>query len=299
MNNLTCAFGANDGTSPGAKPREKATMRFIILAILLGFLSLADAGSISRGGGSFSSAGRSAPARSMGYQRPSVVPSRPPVTTTPVPRTSTYVAPAPVTVTHAAAPSGGGGFWSSAAGGFTGSLLGNMISTPHAGTTVVTSPGAVAPAAVAAPSVTAVAPTWSLWGLLSDLIAILLIGALLYAAWRGVQFVRVQRRARAADVPFSPVRRFIDVQTAFARCDKEALRTLLGPNIVDQSLADLPAEVSEMKLTGISFEVRANDGESISIHYRADDDSDGSKLNEVWHFRSFNGVYLLDGIEPV
>lgn len=301
-------------------------MRKLFTFLLAALLAVtAYAGSISRGGGSFSrSVSSASTARSIGMSRPSVSkpsstsnyastsrPSYKPSYTPPRPTTSPQYAPAP----SYSSGGSGGGFLSSMAGGFTGSALGSMLFGNHgSGTTVVNNGGggvapavggaamAGAPVAYAAPVTVSSGPTMA--GLLGNILLCLfllcLIGALIWFVWGVIKTAR-QRAAEVEmdpeELPFSPIAKFIAIQQAFAARDTMALHVLLGPDMVDQAVADLPDEPSEYTLANIAYHVVDVSPFTISVHFTADDKSDNTTLNEMWHFRRIGSSWVLNGIE--
>lgn len=277
------------------------------------------AGSFSRGGGSFSRSFSSpSPARSIGMSRPSVAPSysrpaAPPSYTPPRPTTTpSYSAPA-TTVTHSTSGGSGGGFWSSFGGAAAGSLVGQAIGggIGHGGGTTVVNAGGSgavpvastgAVVAGAAPVVVAASPGPSVASILASvLLWLILAGAIALLVWFMVRVYKAARQERMQEsptsLPFSPVSRFLEVQRAFAAKDVAALRALLGPDLIDQTLADLPEEATTPKLTGISYTVADVSDGVVSVHFTADDLMDNTKLDEVWHFTRVGGSWVLNGID--
>lgn len=273
-------------------------MKAISLFIAVGLLTTtAIAGSISRGGASFSrSVSTPSPARSIGMSRPNVSPPAKvspaapaaPAYSAPTPRTNTYVPPpAPTT-----APSGGSNFMSSFGGSFGGSLLGswigNSLGSNHAGTTVVNAGGTVAAGAPGAPMV--VAPqqsfgssVWSaFWGILG-LVMILALLAAVVCAVRWWYYRDYMQRKGIRARPFAATQFFMDVQQAFARRDESTLRRLLTADFAAQMLQDLPDEPSDSKLRYIRYEELDTSATIRTVSYTADDIADGSKINERWH----------------
>lgn len=302
--------------------------RALALLLAVALMPVSFAGSISRSGSSFSrsSSAPSAPARNMGLSRPSVAPpSRPPeVRTAPrvaptAPVTSpssyqaapTYAAPAPMI-----APSTGSTFMSSMGGALVGSMVGNALTGSHGGggnTTVINGGGGgAAPAAAAAPGVvsgggeyaapvavsTSSSIAGTIWSFLLGLIGLSIIFGLIMAAIALYRNYRKEQTMTNKEyLPFSPVAKFLEVQRAFAACDSTALRGLLGQDMVDQAIADLPEEPTQCKLVGISYEVLDVEKNVISIAFTADDLMDNTKINETWHFTRNSGAWLLNGIE--
>ena len=213
-------------------------------------------------------------------------------------------------------------------------MLGNAINGAHGGgggTTVVNNGAPAAGAAVAAPSAdvapsTAGAPAYpypaastpavsgkSVWGWLGDTIAFFLLVALaILGCWliyRLIQGIRKaiddQKDEKANDemlddaLPFSPAAKFWAIQSAFAANDTDALKWLIGPDMLDEALASVLQEPQEAKFSGVCFELIDRSATVISIHYRAHDDVDNVEINEVWHFVLQGGRWLLNGIEQI
>ena len=202
-------------------------------------------------------------------------------------------------------------------GALVGSMVGNALTNNHgSNTTVVTGGGAVpvaaapvaaqagapvveyaAPATVVATAQPTTSISSSIWGFLSGLIGLVLIAALIWAVVSFVRRYRSERAVTTSNLPFSPVSKFLEVQRAFAAKDALALRGLLGEDMYDQLMADLPNEPTESKLVGISYEVLDIDSDVISIAFKADDLMDNTKLNETWHFVRDGKAWVLNGIE--
>lgn len=283
------------------------------------------AGSISRGGGSFSRS-VSSPARSIGMSRPTVTrpatsPSYAPGYSTPRPTTTpTYSGPAPMAAaTHApvVAPSTGSTFLSSMGGSFVGSWLGSSIGSSHGGgTTVVNNggaggvpggavlggvPGAAGPVVVAQ-----AAPSFSLAGFLANaLVCILLaaaIGGLVWFLWGLVKSKRREMQALAfsdspQDLPFGPISRFLELQRAFASKDTTTIRAYTTSDLGEQLVHDLPAEATSMTLKSITYDVLDVGARVLSIRHTAIDTQDDTLVDEVWHYTKDHGTWLLAGIE--
>ncbi|KAF1042601.1 MAG: hypothetical protein GAK35_02648 [Herbaspirillum frisingense] len=302
-------------------------MKAFVVSLTMVMSATAFAGSISRGGSSFSaSRASSSPARSMGAVRPSVVPSTPKPTNTPparpVPSTSPRYARTPtprasppehISAPAAAAPSSGGTFLSSFGGSFLGSMLGSNLGSHGGGSTVVNNNGGVPASAGAAgndggysgaaSSYAQASGESTLSRVFAWILGAAVVAAGLVALTLGL--VHLRRRQKAAEeaaqeeadrMPFSPVGLFNQLQRAFAGKDEPALRRLLGPDMVDQLLANLPEEKSVEKLANITSEVLDRSPNVISVHFTADDLADNTKLNEVWHFRRFGTAWQLNGI---
>lgn len=98
--------------------------------------------------------------------------------------------------------------------------------------------------------------------------------------------------------PFSPISRFIDIQRAFAARDLQTLRVHLSDDLYDQMVADLPPEGSLYTLAGISYVVEHSSRDLFSVRFKATDVSDGTNLDETWHWtRGSAGVWELAGVE--
>lgn len=192
-------------------------------------------------------------------------------------------------------------------GSFVGSMIGNSLFGGHGGgggTTVVNNGGGggAIPAAAAGGTMVAAAPSMSpsawLWQVLVCIMLIAIIGALV---WFIIATIRAVKNKRMEDdpeaLPFSAVSRFLEVQKAFAAKDVQALRTLLGPELIEQVLADLPEEATTAQLVGICYNVVDATKNIISIRFQAEDKMDGTRLDEVWHFSRMGGVWVLNGID--
>lgn len=197
---------------------------------------------------------------------------------------------------------------SSLGGSFLGSWIGSSMGSHNNGTTVVNAGGGGVAPTVAAPgyvtggTVVAAAPSVSPVGFLWQLLGIIVLLAIIAGVlWGIVAVVRSFRREKMMDapatLPFSPVSHFLEVQRAFAAKDVPALRALLGPDLIDQVLADLPEESTAPQLAGISYTVAGISSGVISIHFQAEDRMDGSRLDETWHFSRIGGVWVLNGID--
>lgn len=196
-------------------------------------------------------------------------------------------------------------------------MIGNNISGSHGGSTAVVNTGAAPAAAASAPSVSAPVASYAqpvyqtsssgVWSVFSSILGLISIVVLIFAAfmagrWAYRKFVSVPSTdaepvVEELDVPFPPIAKFIRIQSAFAGKDVDDLRNLLGPNMIDQMLADLPEEASEMTMVGISYDVLDVSSRVVTISYRAFDRADGSDVNERWHFVNVCGNWKLDGIE--
>jgi predicted lipid-binding transport protein (Tim44 family) len=148
-----------------------------------------------------------------------------------------------------------------------------------------------------------------------------LFGTFAMIAWL---IFRSERRSKAASLPrglwvdtmagvhqagsrthidpfvFGAASRFLTIQEAFSQGDEAKLRELLGPDMQQEIAAALAQEhKGPSTVGGVSHEVVDDSGDLVSIHYRAIDYSDGSPMNEVWHFVSLDGQWRLNGIEQV
>ena len=231
----------------------------------------------------------------------------------PTPSTTPQSVLTPTQVTQAPRTGYGAGALLGAAAA--GALADHVLSGNHNGTTVINGggsggyapqsyPGEAAPAyQQQAPVVYAERATPVddfLWGLL----AVCLLGVVGYAAY--YVFLRkpmsYDEHLAGERNPFPPVKAFVDIQRAYCTGDEAALRQLLGPNLVDQMIAQCPKgdAAHEPSHGGISFEVVDHQpGRVISIRYKATDYEDAKELNEVWHFVNTPIGWKLDGVEQV
>lgn len=254
-------------------------------------------------------------------------PSRAPAPTT---SPSSYTSPAPVYAAPAAAPSGGG-FWAPFAGAMGGTLLGNaLFGNNHGsggGTTVINNGtpgggGAAAPVAAAGagavPGVAdaggwaagtpamAAAPAKSygigsfIWDVLSIAFLIAVLVGLAFLAYKAFKMIRnyVNReRGVAATQPFAPTAKFWEIQNAFAAGDVATLKTLLGPDLVDEATRGL--EPSEINLSRISHEIALQNPREFSVHYKFFDGNENTTVDQVWHYELHDGTWKLNGIETL
>lgn len=279
----------------------------LILAAL--FNPPAEAGSVSRGGSSFSPTRAAAsPPRSLGVQRPAPAPAPAPKPT--AQRAATPPVAAATTVTPTVAPSpSGGGFLSSFAGGAAGAVVGNALSSPHhsAGTTVVASPVAANGEPVAVTYAQPVASSFGFARGMLDFVFGMVILAMVvcgsYVLWqRWKRAETAQRRledAASAAPPFYAVLAFLAVQRAFAKKDVDALGDLCSPNMLAGVLNDLPAEPGEMTIAGTSCSMLLDSDTLKTVRYEATDTADNTKLRELWHWVRDGKAWKLDGIQQI
>lgn len=229
-----------------------------------------------------------------------------------------YSAPAPVVV-----QSGGSGFGSSFAGALGGTLIGNALFGHHgsSGTTVVNNGGggyAQGPAPVAqgggyvdngngqmvqsGPVVVQRKEGVSMGSIIVNVILfavlIAVIVGIVFLFYKGFKMIREyvnKERGVGPGQPFSPTARFWEIQRAFANADVTFLKTLLGPDLVDEATNNLQA--STLTLSGVSHEVRLNNPREFSVWYTFEDA--GDQVNQVWHYEKFGNEWLLNGIETV
>lgn len=212
----------------------------------------------------------------------------------------------------------GGMFVSSLGGSLVGSMLGNALSRPSGGTTVVNNGGGSGSGAVASgpgssggfvdPSgnfVGQAAPVskgYTMWNFIGDLITFTILVALLIGiAWlfyKGFKMVKNyinKERGVVPTQPLSPTEQFWTVQKAFAAADVTALQTLLGPDLVNEATQDLTA--STLTLSRVSHEVVLSNSREFSVHYTFEDN--GETINQVWHYELHGSAWKLNGIETV
>lgn len=219
----------------------------------------------------------------------------------------------------APAPSIGGGFGSSFAGALGGSILGNMLFSNHGsgGTTVVNNGGGSggysqgsAPATVVDssgqvisqnPVVVQQKESMSMGSIILNVILFAILIALLVGIailfYKGFKMLKeyINKERGVSNQPFSPTARFWEIQRAFAAADMPFLKTLLGPDLVDEATNGL--EASTVSLSGVSHEVRLHNNTEFSIWYTFTDA--GEQVNQIWHYEKFGKDWLLNGIETV
>lgn len=241
----------------------------------------------------------------------------------PTPAAPVAAAPsyAPAAPSYAApmAQSSGPGFGTIFGGALAGTVVGNMLNGNHngGGTTVVNGGGGSAPGVVAAGSAPAqydqagqaIMPTtvvatksYGIGSFIADVLLFALLVAVLallaYLAYKGYKMARNfvnQERGIGEAQPFAPTGHFWEVQKAFATADLEKLKTLLGPDLVDEATANL--EPVTINLSRVSHEIVRNTPREFSVHYSFFDN--GENVNQVWHYEKFGANWLLNGIETV
>lgn len=215
---------------------------------------------------------------------------------------------------------GGGGFGSSFMGSLGGTIVGNALfghGSHGGGTTVINNGtpngGTVSNGAVAQGpaggfdngpggfSSQPVKKEYTMWNFIGDLITfVILIALLVGIAWlfyKGYKMIKgyVNSERGVGNQPFNPTARFWEIQRAFAAADVAFLKTLLGPDLVDEATNGL--EATALSLSGVSHEVRLNNNTEFSIWYTFTDNSE--QINQVWHYEKFGKEWLLNGIETV
>jgi len=231
--------------------------------------------------------------------------------------TPTYQsAPAPVVVQQSS-----GGFGSTFAGAMAGSMLGNAMFGNHGnngGTTIVNNggTGGVVPQQGGAAISTTVdqsgnpvvvqqveRKSYGIWEFTKDVIAFAFLVAILvgiaYIFYKGLKMIRnfIKRENGTTNMtqPFSPTSQFWEIQKAFSVADVDKLKTLLGPDLVDELTMD--AQPSELALHNVSHEVVLNNPNEFSVHYVFEDS--GEEVNQVWHYELHGGSWKLNGIENI
>lgn len=143
-----------------------------------------------------------------------------------------------------------------------------------------------------------------MWSFIGDVLGFLVvlsifgaIGFLIYTFFKKMrrgQFSQNQS-VTGKDMPFSVDGRFWEIQHAFAKADVAKLKSMLGTEMLDAILKDL--QPSTLKIVDVSFEVRLETLEEISIWYTFYED--GVRVDQVWHFDKIHGQWLLTGLENV
>ncbi|HET8687236.1 MAG TPA: hypothetical protein VFM18_11330, partial [Methanosarcina sp.] len=104
------------------------------------------------------------------------------------------------------------------------------------------------------------------------------------------------------DLPFAPIQKFNQIQTAFAMGNVSVLNETLGPNVYDQMIHDLPAaeDRKNPNLTQISYNVEEHTKNFLAIRYHyTDADENNRYAEDVWNFVLINGAWKLDGIQQI
>jgi len=211
----------------------------------------------------------------------------------------------------------GGVFMSSLGGSLAGNLLANSLFGNHgsSGTTVVNNNGGGGgPVAQNGPSANGVGsldqgsqsmPVKKSYGIgdfIMDIILFaLLIGVVVCIVWafyKGYKMIRDyvnKERGTGTKQPFSPTAQFWLIQNAFATADIALLKTLLGPDLVDEATRDL--EASSLSLKNVSHEVVLDNASEFSVHYTFNDGD--IVIDQVWHYEQHAKSWKLNGIETV
>ena len=211
----------------------------------------------------------------------------------------------------------GGVFMSSLGGSLAGNLLAHSLFGNHgsSGTTVVNNNGGGGgPVAQNGPSANGgssfdqgsqsmpVKKSYGIGDFIMDIILFaLLIGVVVCIVWafyKGYKMIRDyvnKERGTGTKQPFSPTAQFWLIQNAFATADIELLKTLLGPDLVDEATRDL--EASSLSLKNVSHEVVLDNASEFSVHYTFNDGD--IVLDQVWHYEQHAKSWKLNGIETV
>lgn len=212
----------------------------------------------------------------------------------------------------------GGVFMSSLGGSLAGNLLANSLFGNHgsSGTTVVNNNGGGGgvPVAQNGPSANGsssfdqgsqsmpVKKSYGIGDFIMDIILFaLLIGVLVCIVWvfyKGYKMIRDyvnKERGTGTKQPFSPTAQFWLIQNAFATADIALLKTLLGPDLVDEATRDL--EASSLSLKNVSHEVVLDNASEFSVHYTFNDGD--IVVDQVWHYEQHAKSWKLNGIETV
>lgn len=102
----------------------------------------------------------------------------------------------------------------------------------------------------------------------------------------------------------SPVRLFLDIQTAFARNDAATLAKLLGPDMqgfADEARAGRFDATAKHTMTSVQYEIRKEKVDRLSVLYEATDTDPASagRFRQLWHFTVKNGLWALNGIDNI
>jgi len=248
-----------------------------------------------------SSSGYSAPpVGSYGYSSPSPV----------------YSQPSPVT--------NGSTFMSSLGGSLVGNMIGNSLfgHGSHGGGTTVINNGTPSGGTVSSNQMPqtvqsdgsvvssnfAVQPQqkkeeftmWSfIWNVITFAILVAVLVGIAWLFYKGFKMIKGyvdKERGVGPNQPFSPTQHFWDIQKAFASADVTALKAMLGPDVVDELTMDL--QPSSLTIKNVSHEVRLNTPREFSVWYKFFE-TDGTEVNQVWHYEKFGTQWQLNGIENV
>lgn len=255
-------------------------------------------------------------AQKVEQKRPQAAQTAPASTTPGSPAYST--APPPAYAPAQSPGLGAGGvFMSSLGGSLAGNLLANSLFGNHgsSGTTVVNNNGGGGvPVAQNGPSANGgssfdqgsqsmpVKKSYGIGDFIMDIVLFaLLIGVVVCIVWafyKGYKMIRDyvnKERGVGTKQPFSPTAQFWLIQNAFATADIALLKTLLGPDLVDEATRDL--EASSLSLKNVSHEVVLDTAGEFSVHYTFNDGD--IVIDQVWHYEQLAKSWKLNGIETV
>lgn len=158
---------------------------------------------------------------------------------------------------------------------------------------------------------------WSgVWTFVGGVFQFLLLIILAFAAYLGLKKAYSMYQSRKAsnngvgpfaaswaggtastDANLAPVAKFMQVQRAFAGHDMEALRGLLGPNLIET--VNFEGKPGLCTVVNAQATKVFEDSDEVSYRMTALDTEDNSKIDEVWHFVKIGSQWKLDGIEQM
>ena len=101
----------------------------------------------------------------------------------------------------------------------------------------------------------------------------------------------------STDANLAPVAKFMQIQRAYAGHDMEALRGLLGPNLIET--VQFEGKPGLCTVVNAQATKVYEDSDEVSYRMTALDTEDNSKINEVWHFVKIGSQWKLDGVEQI
>lgn len=185
-------------------------------------------------------------------------------------------------------------------------VTGNTAVMPMS-SNVAAMPATVMQQVPAAPVVVQQQKGYSLFSLIGDMLGFAIVallalgivfgGYMLFKRTR--KFIEQEKQEaveeRAADPvqPFAPVGKFWAIQRAFSDADVVALKSQLGPDVVDELTANL--EPTVIQISNVSSDVLLLTNTEFSVHYTFTDNNE--QVNQVWHYEVHDGQWKLNGIE--